>query len=112
MSKKLKIVSLFSGIGAYERALENIGINIELVNYCELDSTKSRAYALLHNVSEDLNLKDVTTIDTSIMQDFDMLVYSPPCQSYSIAGKQQGLNDIRGTLFYNALKVIQDKKPK
>lgn len=109
---KLRVVSLFSGIGAYERALKNIGVNIELINYCELDKVKSRAYALLHNVSEDLNLIDVTSINTESIRDFDMLVYSPPCQSYSVAGKQQGLNDIRGTLFYNALKVLQDKKPK
>lgn len=109
---KLDVVSLFSGIGAYERALENIGVDVNLINYCELDNTKSRAYALLHNVTEDINLRDVTAIDTSIMRDFDMLVYSPPCQSFSVAGKKKGLSDIRGTLFYNALKVIQDKKPK
>ena len=111
MNKNIKVVSLFSGIGAYERALNNIGVDIDLVNY-ELDKTKSKAYALLHNVSEDLNLVDVAYIDTKSIEDFDMLVYSPPCQSYSVAGKMQGLNDIRGTLFYNALKVLQDKKPK
>ena len=112
MEDKLRVVSLFSGIGAYERALKNIGVRVDLINYCELDKTKSKAYALLHNVSEDLNLRDVTTIDTKNINDFDMLVYSPPCQSYSVAGKKKGLNDIRGTLFYNALKVLQNKKPK
>lgn len=112
MENKLRVVSLFSGIGAYERALKNIGVKVDLINYCELDKTKSKAYALLHNVSEDLNLRDVTTIDTKNINDFDMLVYSPPCQSYSVAGKKKGLDDIRGTLFYNALKVLQNKKPK
>lgn len=112
MEDRLRVVSLFSGIGAYERALKNIGVRVDLINYCELDKTKSKAYALLHNVSEDLNLRDVTTIDTKNINDFDMLVYSPPCQSYSVAGKKKGLNDIRGTLFYNALKVLQNKKPK
>lgn len=105
-------MSLFSGIGAYEKALKNLGINIELVNYCELDKVKSKAYSLLHNVPENLNLFDVTTIDTSKIKDFDMLVYSPPCQAFSVAGKKQGLNDIRGTLFFSALKVIRDKQPK
>ena len=108
----MKVVSLFSGIGAYEKALRNIGIYYELMNYCELDRVKSKAYSLLHNVSEELNLKDVTNIDCNKIEDFDLLVYSPPCQSYSIAGKQGGIEDIRGTLFYNALEVIESKQPK
>ena len=110
--EKLRVLSLFSGIGAYEKALSNIGVDYDLVNYCEIDKVKSRAYSLLHGVTEELNLWDVTSLDSSEIKDFDLLVYSPPCQSFSIAGKKKGVNDIRGTLFYNALKVIQEKKPK
>lgn len=109
---KLKIVSLFSGIGAYEKGLIKSNIPFELIKYCEIDNTKSKAYSILHNVSEELNLRDITNINCEDIDDFDLLVYSPPCQSYSIAGKQKGLSDIRGTLFYNALEVIQSKKPK
>ena len=108
----LKVLSLFSGIGAYERGLENSGINVEVINYCEILEDKSRAYSLLHSVSEKKNLWDVTNINTYQINDFDLLVYSPPCQSFSIAGKMQGIEDLRGTLFYNALEVIRDKKPK
>lgn len=108
----MKVVSLFSGIGAYERALENVGVNVELVNYCEILKDKSRAYSILHGVSEEKNLWDITKIDTSKIEDFDLLVYSPPCTSFSIAGKMQGLEDMRGTLFYNALEIIRDKSPK
>ena len=92
--------------------MKNIGINIRLINYCEIDKIKSKAYSILHNVYENLNLKDVTNIDCNNLENFDLLVYSPPCQSYSIAGKQQGIKDIRGTLFYDALKVIRNKNPK
>ena len=74
----MKVVSLFSGIGAYEKALRNIGMDYELINYCELDKVKSKAYSLLHNVSEELNLIDVTNIDCNKIEDFDLLVYSPP----------------------------------
>lgn len=109
---KLKVVSLFSGIGAYEKALKNKGFEFDLVNYCEFDKVKAKAYAVLHNVEESINLEDVTTIDCYSIEDFDLLVYSPPCQSYSKAGKQEGLNDIRGTLFYNALQLIEIKQPK
>lgn len=108
----IKVLSLFSGIGAYERAIENIGIPYNLINYCEIDDIKSKAYSLLHNISEEKNIRDVTNIDISKIEDFDLLVYSPPCQSFSISGKMQGLEDMRGTLFYNALEIIKDKKPK
>lgn len=108
----LRVVSLFSGIGAYERALKNVGIDVELVNYCEILKDKSRAYSILHNVSEDKNLWDITKVNPKEIEDFDLLCYSPPCQSWSLAGKMKGLEDIRGTLFYNALKIIEEKKPK
>ena len=110
--EKLRVLSLFSGIGAYEKALTNIGVDYELINYCEIDKVKSKAYSILHKVSECKNLWDVTNINSDKIDDFNLLVYSPPCQSFSIAGKKKGLNDIRGTLFYNALEIIKAKKPK
>ena len=110
--KKIRVLSLFSGIGAYEKALTNIGVDYELINYCEIDKVKSKAYSILHKVSECKNLWDVTNINSDKIDDFNLLVYSPPCQSFSIAGKKKGLNDIRGTLFYNALEIIKAKTPK
>ena len=75
----IKVLSLFSGIGAYEKALTNIGIDYELINYCEIDKVKSKAYSILHKVSECKNLWDVTNINSNKIDDFDLLVYSPPC---------------------------------
>ena len=49
----LNVLSLFSGIGAFEKALDNEGIKYNLVNYCEIDKYASRSYAAIHNVSED-----------------------------------------------------------
>ena len=59
---KLKLLSLFSGIGAFEEGLKNLGIDYKLVNYCEFDKYPAKAYSLIHNVSEDLNLGDITKI--------------------------------------------------
>ena len=73
---QLRLLSLFSGIGAFEKAL---GDKIELVNYCEIDKYAAKAYSLIHNVPEDLNLKDVTKVDTSKLKDIDLLTYGFPC---------------------------------
>lgn len=109
---KLNVGSLFSGIGAYEKACENLNIETDIKFYCELDKVKSEAYTLLHNVSKDKNLVDVTKINVKELEDIDILFYSPPCQSFSVAGIRNGIDDIRGTLFWDAMKVIHEKKPK
>jgi len=103
---------LFSGIGAQEKSIENLGIDYELLNYCEIDETKARAYSLLHNEPISKNMKDITKINLQELNSCDLVIYSPPCQSYSVAGKQKGINDIRGTLFWNALDVIKATNPK
>ena len=86
----IKLLSLFSGIGAFEKALENIGIDYELVNYCEIDKFASKSYSLIHNVDENKNLKDVTKVDTSkLPNDIDLITYDFPCQDISVAGKMK-----------------------
>ena len=76
----MKLLSLFSGIGAFEKALENLKIPYELVNYCEIDKYASKAYSLIHNVSENMNLGDITKIDTSkLPKDIDLITYGFPC---------------------------------
>ena len=76
---QLRLLSLFSGIGAFEKALALNGLDYELVNYCEIDKYAAKAYSLIHNVPEDLNLKDVTKVDTSKLKDIDLLTYGFPC---------------------------------
>ena len=54
----LKVLSLCSGIGAFEKALSNLGIKFDLINYCEIDKMASKSYSLIHNVNEDKNLSN------------------------------------------------------
>lgn len=113
----INVLSLFSGIGAFEKALKNIGVEFRIVNYCEIDKYASKVYSMLHNVSEKLNLNDVTEIDTSKLHDIDLITYGFPCQDISIAGKQKGFTDNKGNrtrsgLFFEALRIIEDTKPK
>jgi DNA (cytosine-5)-methyltransferase 1 len=109
----ISVVSLFSGIGAYEKALSNLGIEFELKAYCELDKKTSSCYSAIHGVEESKNLSDVKSIDPSSLGDFDLLVYSPPCQDISTAGRHAGItSSTRTGLMWNVLDLVQAKKPK
>lgn len=104
----IKLLSLFSGIGAFEKALTNLEIPFELVAYCEFDKYASKAYSVIHNVPESLNMGDITKVnETQLTTDVDLITYGFPCQSFSQAGRQQGFDDEkgRGNLFFDALRV-------
>lgn len=116
----INILSLFSGIGAFESALDRIGCHYRLTGYCEIDPYASKSYAQIHGVSESLNLRDVTTIDTALINllgGADLITYGFPCQDISVAGKQRGFTDENGNrtrsgLFFEALRIIKDLQPK
>ncbi len=114
----MKILSLFSGIGAFEKALANLGIPCELVAYCEIDKYASKSYSAIHGVSEELNIGDITKVDEKqLPKDIDLVTYGFPCQDISLAGKQKGLFNEDGTqtrsgLFFEALRIIEGTKPR
>ena len=86
----IKLFSLFSGIGAFEKALERLKIPYELVGFSEIDKFAIKTYCAIHNVPENLNYGDITKIDATILPDFDMLTWGFPCQDVSIARKDEG----------------------
>lgn len=61
---ELNMLSLFSGIGAFEKALENIGIKINLKNFCEIDKYATQAYCAIHKVDKKLILCFVLFLST------------------------------------------------
>ena len=109
------MLSLFSGIGAFEKALENLNINYELVGFSEIDKYAIESYCSIHNINRKLNLGDVSKVDSNSIPDFDLMTYGFPCQDISIAGRQEGLSDGSGTrssLLWEAMKIAKAKKPK
>lgn len=112
----LKVLSLFSGIGAFEKALERQGIEYQLVNYCEIDKYASKAYSLIHNVSEQMNLGDITKIDTfELDDDIDIITHGSPCQDFSVAGNQAGGDkgsNTRSSLMWNTVDIVKHVRPK
>lgn len=115
--RKLKVLSLFSGIGAFEEALDNTNREYELINYCEFEDYISKAYSLIRNVSKDLNLGDITKVDEKNLENFDLMTYGFPCQDISALGNQMGLynedgNLTRSGLFFEAMRIAKYKRPK
>ena len=114
----INYLSLFSGIGAFEKALDRLGMSYNVVNYCEIDKYASKSYSVIHNVPESKNLGDITKIDEQALpKDIDLVTYGFPCQDISIAGKQKGLFNEDGTqtrtgLFFEALRIIEATQPR
>ena len=62
----------------------------ELVNFCEFDKYATKSYCAVHNVDESKNLGDINDVDETKLEYFNMITGGSPCQSFSIAGKQEG----------------------
>ena len=110
----MKLLSLFSGIGAFEKALKNIGIDFELVGFSEIDKYAIKSYCAIHNVTEDKNYGDISKIDENKLPDFDIMTWGFPCQDISIAGKLKGIKEgeTRSGLYYEGYRILKAKKPK
>lgn len=114
----MKVLSLFSGIGAFEKALKNLGIPCDLVAYCDFDKYASKSYSAIHDVPESMNLGDITKVDEKqLPKDINLITYGFPCQDISLAGKQKGLfnadgSQTRSGLFFEALRIIEETQPR
>lgn len=62
----------------------------ELVNFCEFDKYATKSYCAIHNVDESKNLGDITKVDETELDNFNMICGGSPCQDFSVAGKQKG----------------------
>ena len=85
-----KVVSLFSGIGAFEKALINEKIPFELINFSEIDEPATGSYCSIYGTDKNKNLGDISNINTDDIEDFNLLVGGSPCTDFSIAGKTKG----------------------
>ncbi|WP_188207685.1 DNA cytosine methyltransferase [Alkalibacillus aidingensis] len=109
MNKKLKVVSLFSGIGGFEFGLRNSKIETELVFSSEIDKFAQYSYETLFGFKPE---GDITEIHEFLIPDHDLLTAGFPCQAFSVAGKRLGFEDTRGTLFFDIARILDWKKPK
>lgn len=108
--KMLRVVELFSGIGAWSKALQRLNVPHIVVDAIEIDKKTMESYNLIHKTN--FEARDITCVDENSVPDCDIIFYSPPCQSWSKVGEMKGFNDERGILFFDALRIIATKKPK
>ena len=105
---------MFSGIGGFRTAMENNGH--ECIAYSEIDKHAIQSYQAMYNTENEIDLGDITNISQEYLSHFkkdnDMVVGGSPCQAFSVAGKQAGFEDTRGTLFFEYAKVVKETQPK
>ena len=109
----VKFIDLFSGMGGirigFEQAFKKAGYKTKCVLTSEIKDAAIRAHKI--NFPGEKIEGDVTKIETSDIEDFDFLLAGFPCQAFSVAGKQRGFADTRGTLFFEVERILREKKP-
>lgn len=108
----IRLGTLFSGIGAIEHALQRLNLKTSIVFAGDIDPHVKKSYFANYKIKEEDWHDDVTKFDASIYKDkIDLLVGGSPCQAFSMVGKRLGLEDIRGTLFYDFARVVNETQP-
>tara|TARA_E500000178_G_C17020905_1_gene755494 strand:- start:1671 stop:2687 length:1017 start_codon:yes stop_codon:yes gene_type:complete len=107
---KPKILSLFSGAGGLDLGFKNAGFDILVSNEVDKDTFETYQY----NFPETKHIgKSILKLTKNDLDNYyDGIIGGPPCQSWSEAGKQKGINDPRGKLFFEYIRILKLIKPK
>ena len=101
----IKFFDFCAGIGAGRRGLELAGM--ECVGYSEISRSSVASYKLLHNTDNEKNFGNLTKIDPRKLPEFDLLIAGFPCQTFSVIGKKEGLQDARGQLIFYIIDILK-----
>lgn len=106
----MKLISLFSGCGGLDLGFERAGFEIPVAN--EFDKSIWATFEANHPKTK-LIKGDIRNIkEEDFPDEIDGIIGGPPCQSWSEAGTLRGINDDRGKLFYDYIRILKDKQPK
>lgn len=108
MSKIKKIISFFAGVGGIDYGFEKTG-DFKVIYANEFDKHARVTYE--ENFDIEVDPHDIKDVKESSVPDGDILVAGFPCQPFSVAGYRQGFEDERGSLFFETLRIIINKKP-
>lgn len=113
LREKIRFIDLFCGIGgfriAFEQACEEANIKAQCVFSSDIDTYCQDSYE--SNFGERPH-GDITQVNEKEIPNHDILFAGFPCQPFSIIGQMKGLNDTRGTLFFDIARIINEKRPK
>ena len=105
----MSVVSFFAGAGGLDLGFENLGFNVEWA--CEFDKNIWETYRFNHPNTY-LETRSITEVQPEDLPENVMgIIGGPPCQSWSLAGSMKGINDPRGKLFYDYLRLLNAKQP-
>lgn len=106
----MKVISLFSGCGGLDLGFEKAGFQIPIAN--EYDKTIWDTFKANHPKTH-LIEGDIRKVnETEFPEDIDGIIGGPPCQSWSEAGALRGIDDARGQLFFDYIRILRSVKPK
>lgn len=105
---KIRVASFFAGIGGICYGFKQAGFDVVYAN--EFDKKACENYRPNHP-EVNLHEGDIRQVDPKDIPDFDVFAGGFPCQPYSLAGRRGGLADVRGTLFFDIVRVLKEKRP-
>lgn len=109
---KIRLGTLFSGIGAIEYAFRRLDLKTEIQFACDIDKHVKQSYFANYEIAEENWFEDVKDLDGKKFKGkIDLLVGGSPCQSFSMVGKRRGFEDTRGTLFYEFARIVKESQP-
>lgn len=109
-ANKIRVFESFAGYGGASFGLKRAGIPHEVIGYSENDKFAIELYEKNHPGI--INYGDITKINPDYIPDFDLFTGGFPCQPFSQVGMGKGEEDIRGTLFYDIIRICDVKRPK
>ena len=107
---KINHLDLFSGIGGFSLGIKQAGVETNWVGFSDIDKYANEVFKRRFPNAEELG--SITDIQSDRLPKIDLITFGFPCQDLSIAGSRGGLKANRSSLFFEAIKIIQDKKPK
>lgn len=110
----MNFLDLFAGIGGFRLGMERAGH--KCVGFCEIDKFARSSYKAMHNTKNEIEYHDINEVTNEEFRKLrgkvDVICGGFPCQAFSIAGKQLGFEDARGTLFYEIARATKEIKPR